>query len=386
MANKKFNLSSTTWGQEEIAAIQDVISSGNFTIGSKVKSFEEDFAAYHNQKFSVMVNSGSSANLLMIAALFFTREKPLKAGDEVIVPAVSWSTTFTPLQQLGLKLKFIDIDIDTLNFDLDSLAEAISDKTRLIMCVNLLGNPNKFDEIYQLISKRDIKLIEDNCESLGAKYHNQLTGTFGLMGSFSTYFSHHISTMEGGLVVTDDEELYHIMLSLRSHGWTRSLPQNSKIYKKIDDEFYESFNFILPGYNLRPLELEGAIGIEQLKKLNKFVQCRRDNASRFQEVFAKKDHIRIQKEIGQSSWFGFSLIPCDNKKESFYLLKDFLVKSGFEVRPIVAGNFLRNKVIDYFDYSISGEMVNANHVHDNGLFIGNHHYDMSEAFEELAKL
>lgn len=386
MTNKKFNLSSTTWGQEEIAAIQDVVSSGNFTIGSKVKSFEEDFAAYHNQKYSVMVNSGSSANLLMIAALFFTREKPLKAGDEVIVPAVSWSTTFTPLQQLGLKLKFIDIDIDTLNFDIDSLAEAISDKTRLIMCVNLLGNPNKFDEICQLISKRDIKLIEDNCESLGAKYHNKLTGTFGLMGSFSTYFSHHISTMEGGLVVTDDEELYHIMLSLRSHGWTRSLPQNSKIYKKTDDEFYESFNFILPGYNLRPLELEGAIGIEQLKKLDKFVQCRRDNASRFQEVFAKKDHIRIQKEIGQSSWFGFSLIPNDNKKESFYLLKDFLVKSGFEVRPIVAGNFLRNKVIDYFDYCISGEIVNANHVHDNGLFIGNHHYDMSEAFGELAKL
>ena len=219
-------------GEEEISAMQDVINSGNFTIGEKVKDFENNFADYHNMKHAVMVNSGSSANLLMVAALLFRSNNPIKQGDEVIVPAVSWSTTYTPLQQVGLKVKFVDIDIETLNFDLVQLKEAISSKTRLIMCVNLLGNPNRFDEINKIIGNRDITMIEDNCESMGAIYNDQLAGTFGEMGSFSTYFSHHISTMEGGLVVTNNEELYHIMLSLRSHGWTRSYRIIQKSIKK----------------------------------------------------------------------------------------------------------------------------------------------------------
>ena len=385
MIKQKYNLSSTTWGSEEISAMQDVINSGNLTIGKKVKDFENNFADYHNMKHAVMVNSGSSANLLMVAALLFKSNNPIKQGDEVIVPAVSWSTTYTPLQQVGLKVKFVDIDIETLNFDLVQLKEAISSKTRLIMCVNLLGNPNRFDEINKIIGDRDITMIEDNCESMGAIYNDQLAGTFGEMGSFSTYFSHHISTMEGGLVVTNNEELYHIMLSLRSHGWTRSLPDNSKIYKKRDDQFYESFNFILPGYNLRPLEIEGAIGIEQLKKLNGFIDKRRTNAKKFQEVMSSKHNLRIQKEIGKSSWFGFSIMPIGKDPECFLQLKNFLVESGFEIRPIVAGNFLKNKVIDYFDYSVHGQVDNANFVHDYGLFIGNHHFQMTEAFEQLKK-
>ena len=194
-----------------------------------------------------------------------------------------------------------------LNIDLDQLKSAITDKTKVILSVNLLGNPNDFNEINKLIKEKNILLLEDNCESLGAKLNNKFTGTFGLMGTFSSFFSHHISTMEGGLIVTDDEEIYHILLSLRAHGWTRNLPKvNYVTGTKSDNEFEESFKFVLPGYNVRPLEMSGAIGREQIKKLDNFIQIRRKNAEKFISFFANHPFIQIQKEIGESSWFGFS--------------------------------------------------------------------------------
>jgi CDP-6-deoxy-D-xylo-4-hexulose-3-dehydrase len=281
----KFPLATASWGQEEQNAMQRVIASGMFTMGANVQTFERDFAAYIGSRFCVMVNSGSSANLLMVAALFYTQNPKLKLkrGDEIIVPAVSWSTTYYPLYQYGLKIKFVDIDLETLNYDLDQLAEAVTDKTRAIMAVNLLGNPNDFDRISQIIGGRDIVLMEDNCESLGAKYNGKMAGTFGVMGSFSTFFSHHISTMEGGMIVTDDEELYQILLSLRAHGWTRDLPKHNLVCsEKSDDPFEESFRFVLPGFNVRPLEMEGAIGIEQVKRLPKLIEERRKNGKLLQ--------------------------------------------------------------------------------------------------------
>ncbi|HQU09922.1 MAG TPA: DegT/DnrJ/EryC1/StrS family aminotransferase, partial [Opitutales bacterium] len=224
-------MATTSWGQEEYDAMQRVIASGVFTMGVNVQVFERDFANYIGSKHCVMVNSGSSANLLMVAALFYTKNPKLqlKRGNEVIVPAVSWSTTYYPLYQYGLKIKFVDIDLNTLNYDLEQLEKAVTDSTRMIMAVNLLGNPNDFDRINQIIAGRDILMIEDNCESLGAKFNGKHAGTFGVMGSFSSFFSHHISTMEGGLIVTDDEELYHILLSLRAHGWTRNLPKENHV-------------------------------------------------------------------------------------------------------------------------------------------------------------
>ena len=216
-----YPLATTSWDQAEIDAMQEVIASGNFTMGKHVKQFEEDFASYFGSNYAIMSNSGSSANLLMIGALLFRKENPIKAGDEVIVPAVSWSTTYMPLQQYGLKVKFVDIDLHTLNFDLEQLKSAVSDQTRIILAVNLLGNPNDFNAISEIIGSRNIILLEDNCESMGARYEGQMAGSIGLMGTFSTFFSHHMSTMEGGMTITNDEELYHIMLSLRSHGWTK---------------------------------------------------------------------------------------------------------------------------------------------------------------------
>ena len=388
MSNEiKFPLATTTWDEKEYDAIHEVTKSGEFTMGPKVQEFEKEFAKVMGTKYCVMVNSGSSANLLMIASLFFTETNRLKRGDEVIVPAVSWSTTYFPLQQYGLKLKFVDIDLHTLNFDLDALETAISDKTKLVLAVNLLGNPNNFSKINAIIGGRNIELVEDNCESMGAMFCGKMAGTFGKIGTFSTFFSHHISTMEGGLIVTDDEEIYHILLSLRCHGWTRDLPEmNTLTGQKNPDKFFESFRFVIPGYNLRPLELSGAIGLEQLKKLPSIVQGRRENAKAFKRVFSECDKFILQKEIGCSSWFGFSIIFNPTIQISLKALRDRLDKSEIEYRPIVAGNFCKSESIKYIDHEIHGEIKNADLVDKNGLFIGNHHWDCSEIFERIFEI
>tara|TARA_Y100000768_G_scaffold379119_1_gene354426 strand:+ start:8582 stop:9739 length:1158 start_codon:yes stop_codon:yes gene_type:complete len=380
----EYKLATSSWGKEEINAINNVIKSDMYSMGPFVRKYEEEFASYFNSNHAVMCSSGSTANLLMIAALFYTKNPKLKRGDEVIVPAVSWSTTYFPLQQYGLHIKFVDVDINTLNFNLNSLKNAISDKTKLIFAVNLLGNSNDFDQINNIIKEKDVIIIEDNCESMGAKFNNKYCGTHGLMGSYSSFFSHHISTMEGGMIVTDDEELYHILLCLRAHGWTRNLPKKNKISNKSDDWFDESFRFILPGYNVRPLEMSGAIGLEQLKKLPSFIEKRRRNAKLFLKLFQNDNRFIIQKEIGESSWFGFSLI-IKNDLDRNKILKQ-LTNYKIEARPIVTGNFTKNEVIRFFDYSIYNELTNADILHKKGFFVGNSHVDLSQEINYLQKI
>ncbi|MDA8791728.1 DegT/DnrJ/EryC1/StrS family aminotransferase [Bacteriovoracaceae bacterium] len=385
--NTKYPLSLTSWGDEEINAIQSVIKKDSYSMGELVQKFESEFATWSGCKYAVMVNSGSSANLLAVAALFYTQNNPLKPGDEVIVPAVSWSTTYYPLLQYGLKLKFVDIDIDTLNFNLQALESAITENTRMIFAVNLLGNPNDFTIIKNFIKDKNIDLIEDNCESLGAILNGKKAGTFGTMGTYSCFFSHHISTMEGGLITTDSEELYHILLSTRSHGWTRHLPKNNLVSgTKSDNHFHESFKFVLPGYNLRPLEMSGAIGSEQLKKLDQFISVRRKNANLFQNHFIDHPHLQMQKEIGESSWFSFALMIKDDSLKSRDELIEYLSKNGVETRPIVAGNFVKNPVIKYFDYEVHDSTANADYLDQHGFYIGNHHIDLSENIEYFKSL
>jgi CDP-6-deoxy-D-xylo-4-hexulose-3-dehydrase len=384
----KFPLASSSWDELELNSLKDVIAADRFTMGEKVKTFEESFASYFGSRYAVMANSGSSANLILVAALRYIQDPKIRLnpGDEIIVPAISWSTTYNPLHQYGLHLKFVDVNSLTLNYDLSALSDAISDKTRAIMVVNLLGNPNDFDEIKRLTANRNIVLIEDNCESLGATFKGKSTGTFGVMGSFSFFYSHHISTMEGGMVLTNNEELYCLMLSIRSHGWTRDLPEKHALYNRGErDPFTDPFNFILPGYNLRPLEMSGAIGIEQLKKLPSIIQERRKNGALFQSKM--KDHPKfiVQQEIGESSWFGFSLILREEFKNQREIFANRLENLGFECRPIVAGNFVKNKVIEYFDYEVHGELKNADYIDRNGLLVGNHHYPITEAIDQLAK-
>lgn len=380
----KYPLASSTWDEKEIAAIQTVIDSNMFTMGQHVENYENQFARYFGSEYAVMVSSGSTANLLMVAALFYTQNPRLKRGDEVIVPAVSWSTTYFPLYQYGLKIKFVDIDTDTLNMDLDNLKLAISDNTRAILAVNLLGNPNDFNAIKEIIGERDILLLEDNCESMGATFENKQAGTFGLMGTFSSFFSHHIATMEGGCIVTDDEELFHILLCLRAHGWTRNLPRENRVTGiKSDDPFEESFKFVLPGYNARPLEMSGAIGIEQLKKLPGFLSHRKNNGDFFEELFSQHPYLKIQQQTGQSSWFGFSFVV---RKDAGITRKDVVAKltqAGIECRPIVSGNFSKNDVVKYFDYEKSDSLSNAEYIDKHGFFVGNHQVNIRDKIEHL---
>lgn len=377
----RYTLSDNTWDNKEFEALNEVIASGFFSMGEKVKAFEQDFAKKFNSKYAVMSNSGSSANLLAIAALVYS--KKLNAGDEVLVPAVSWSTTYFPLSQHNLKLKFIDIDAKTLNMDVTQVEAAITPNTKAIFAVNLLGNPNDFDVLNSICKKHNLILLEDNCESMGAFYKGKSAGTIGEMGTFSTFYSHHLCTMEGGVTVTDNEELYHYMLSIRAHGWTRNLPKDSKIYKKKEDAFYESFNFIMPGYNLRPIEMEGALGIEQLKKLDDIIAQRRENAKYFKSQINDLEGYRFQEETEDSSWFGFAIILEGKNIGKRSQLVKLLDQNNIDARPVVAGNFVRNKAVEYLDYSVHNTLKNADYIHDEAFFVGNHSKDNKKHVDRL---
>ena len=367
-----YELASDSWGQEEISAIQGVVDSGRYTMGEKVNEFELAFASKFGSRHCLMVSSGSMANLVSIAALFYKSDKPLQKGDEVIVPAISWATSFYPLQQYGLSLRFVDVDLQTLNIDISKLEAALTPKTKMVMAVSILGNPAELTRLREFCDKHDLILFEDNCESMGASLDGKYAGTFGDIGTFSTFFSHHISTMEGGLIITDDEELFHLMKSIRAHGWSRDLPDNTSIINKSDDDFFEAYRFILPGYNARPLEFSGAIGLQQLKKLDDLVAIRRKNADLFVEMFADDERFIIQKENGSSSWFSFTLILNPDIKTDRKQCLDHLRNEDIQFRIITGGCFPRHDVIKYFDYEIVDNLDNANIAHDRGFFVGNH--------------
>ncbi|MBI5741897.1 MAG: DegT/DnrJ/EryC1/StrS family aminotransferase [Nitrospirae bacterium] len=378
----RLGLTSSTFGPEERTAMIEVIDTGMLTMGRHVREFEERFAGYIGGKYALMVNSGSSANLVAVASLFFRKEKPLKRGDTVIVPCVSWATTFYPLHQYGLKLKFVDIDLETLNYDIESLKKAVTPDVKMIVAVSILGNPCRFDEITGICKENDIILFEDNCESMGAKFNGRYTGTFGLIGTFSTFYSHHISTIEGGLILTDDYEIYCLCKSLRNHGWTRDQGPESPIYRTKEDDFFEAYRFILPGYNVRATELQGAVGKEQLKKLDGFLKIRRQNAEYFKELFKDDRRFIIQKEVGESSWFSFTMIVRPesglNRKQVLRVLKN----AGIEHRIITGSNMLRHDVVEYFDYENTGS-GNADTAHDYGFFVGNHPVDIRDKIDYL---
>lgn len=381
-----FPLATSSWDEREYAAMQRVIESGFFTMGPLVEQFERDFAAQVGAKHAVMVNSGSSANLLVIAAAVLDPEIDLSPGDEVLVPAVSWATTYFPLQQYGLRLVFVDIDPETLNMDLELAARAIGPRTKAVFAVNLLGNPNDFSALMALAAAHDLLVLEDNCESLGAVFEGKQAGTFGLMGTFSTFFSHHISTMEGGVIVTDDERVRQYLVSLRAHGWTRGLPDKNHIHDKTGDPFEDSFCFALPGYNVRPVEMSGAIGIEQTRKIPMIIEERRRNGQYFASTMQGVEHVSIQREVGESSWFGFAMIlhgPLSGRRRE---LGAALTAAGIESRPVVAGNFTRNPAMSFLDASVPESLPAADKVHDDGFFVGNRHYPTTDSIDVLAEV
>jgi CDP-6-deoxy-D-xylo-4-hexulose-3-dehydrase len=379
----QYPLASSTWGLEEQEAAIKCILSGNLTMGVKVKEFEKIFADKLGSQFAVMVNSGSSANLLMLSALKYS-ELLEPSKNEIIVPAVSWSTTYFPISQNNFKLKFVDVDLNSLNLDVDVVRDAITPNTAAVFAVNILGQPCDLSRLSKLCQENNILLLEDNCESLGSKIDNRFGGTWGIMGSFSFFYSHHISTMEGGMICTDDQYFYEILLSLRAHGWLRDLPIDGLNFPRSGDEWIDKFNFVLPGYNLRPLEIEAAVGIEQLKKLDVFIEKRHINRLNFEIIAEKyKDRMKIQRGIGVSSNFGFSIILTGVWENLRPTLIKLLNKNGIESRPVIAGNFVNNPVIKFLNYEIFGELKNADYIHKNGLYIGNHHFEMENEFSAL---
>ena len=387
-----YNLASTTWDSQEVEVARALLEINQLTMGQEVKKFEEEFASFSGTKFAVMFNSGSSANLGMLAALKFMKDSPVVDGDEVIVPTVSWSTTYYPVNQVGLVLKFVDIDLNSLNIDLSLVKSAIGPKTKAILAVNLLGNPAELKALRELALLHNLILLEDNCESLGAEIDGEKAGTFGLAGTYSFFFSHHICTMEGGMVTTNDKTFAETLISLRAHGWTRGLEKENSVFNKSDDDWEDLFRFVLPGYNLRPLELSGAIGRVQLQKFPDFLNWRRSNAKVFIELFSGRDDVIVQTENGNSSWFGFSLVlngKLSGKRKE--LLAAFSLH-GIETRPIVAGNFTTNPVMKHLDYAELQEFPIAERIHKDGFFIGNHHLDFRdkikmvyEVFDDFAK-
>jgi CDP-6-deoxy-D-xylo-4-hexulose-3-dehydrase len=378
-----FPLATSSWDDAELAALQRVIASGRFTMGPLVAEFERRCAAAFGSEHAVMVNSGSSANLVAVAAAVLDPRNDLQAGDEVIVPAVSWATTYYPLHQYGLRLKFVDIDVDTLNLDLDQVEAAIGPRTKAVFAVNLLGNPIDYRRLQAIADEHGLLILEDNCESLGATFEGRFAGTFGAMGTLSAFFSHHISTMEGGIVLTDDDYLRQMLVSLRAHGWTRELAVDNVVHPKSGDAFEDLFRFVLPGYNVRPLEMSGALGIEQIAKVPGLIEGRRANAVYFRERLGGLDDVRLQKETGESSWFGFSLVLEGALAGRRADVVTALTGAGIECRPIVAGNFTRNPVMRYLDADVPAALPAADKVHVDGLFVGNHHYPVESQIDLL---
>ena len=372
-----YPLASASWDSEELAAIQSVIDSGFYTMGSRVRQFEKEFADYIGVKYAVMVNSGSSANLIGVQGVLYHPESPLKPGDAVIVPAVSWSTTYFPLHQAGLEMRFVDIDAKTLNMDIKQVRQAAKQpNVKAIFAVNLLGRSCDFSALQEIAHENGLLLMEDNCEGFGASHKGRKTGSFGIFGSFSFFFSHHLVTMEGGMLTTDDKALYCNALALRAHGWTREQPEGSHL--ELDEpEFTKKFRFVLPGYNLRPLEMSGAIGSVQLKKADSMIDIRRQNAKRFYELFSSLKDVMLPDYDPDCTWFGYALMINNLSGDERDDLANRLSRAGIETRPILSGNFLNNPVIEMMKYSVHGSLDVAEMVDTSGLFFGaqNHPLD-----------
>jgi CDP-4-dehydro-6-deoxyglucose reductase, E1 len=381
-----YELAADTWGREEIAAIERVIASGRYTMGAEVAAFEEAFAAYHGRKYAVMANSGSSANLLGVAALFYKKDRPLRRGDEVIVPAISWATTYHPLQQYGLKLKIVDVELDTLNIDPRQLERALSQKTRAIVGVSILGNPAALDVLRAFADRHGLYFFEDNCESMDAELGGQKAGTFGDLSTFSLFFSHHVSTMEGGMVTTNDRELYELAKSMRAHGWVRDLPADSVLHARTGDDFNEAYRFILPGYNVRPIEMSGAVGRAQLTKLPAMTAARRKNWKLFQRLFAGDNRFVIQRENGKGSAFCFTIVLAPGTGLDRALIFDALRRADIGFRMITGGCIIRHDVIRHYDYETVDDLPNACLAHDQGFFVGNHPFDLAPQIERLREV
>lgn len=373
-----YPLASDNWNWKEKLAIFKVMTSGRYTMGPEVMKFEKEFATHVKSEHAIMVNSGSSANLVGLSAWMYANN--IQPGMEVIVPSVSWSTTYFPITQLGLVPVFVDVDDLTFNISVAQVITNITEKTCAVMAVNLLGMPCELKQLYRICKEKNIALIEDNCESFGAKHWNRQCGTYGTFGTFSFFFSHHLQTMEGGMIVTDDDALADYARAIRAHGWVRDI-RSTVVYRKGSyPAFEENYKFIVPGYCMRPLEFSAAVGREQLKKANMFIERRRENAEVFQKEFYDL-HIQYEGPSNESSWFGFGVILPEGIERQ--PIVDRLKANGVEVRPVVTGNFLNQPCLKYMPHRYKNYPVNAEHIDKQGFYFGNDHRDRRKLIPQV---
>ena len=358
------------FSKEDINSGRKILSFGKFITMNKItKEFERKFAKYIGSKYALMVNSGSSANLLALFASINPMFKgKLKANDECLIPAICWSTSLWPIIQAGLKPKFVDVNLETFNIDLNDLKKKITKKTKAILTVHVLGNSTNMDELKKIIKKNNLILIEDTCESLGSKYKSKFLGSFGRFGTFSFFVSHQISAGEGGMIVCDNYEDYKIIHSLRAHGWDRGLNKSPN-----------NFNFINSGFNLRPMDVTAAIGLNQFKRMNKMINTRSSNRKKIIDSLKKSkkwtnqlDFLKPIKKL-TPSWFGLPILInkkfIRNKKK--YL--NYLNKNGIETRPIISGNFLNQPAAKLYKLKKGNNFFkNADEIEKRGFFIGLH--------------
>ena len=375
----KYPLLSNAFSKSDIGCGIKVLKSKRITMSKITKNFEKQFAKKIGCKYALMTNSGSSANLLAISSIVNPLFKnKLKAGDEVLIPAVCWSTSLWPIVQNNLKPVFVDVELDTFNMSIESLKKKITSRTKAIMCVHVLGTSSNMNQIQKLIKNKNILLIEDTCESLGAKFNNKYLGTFGEFGTFSFYYSHQITSGEGGMIVCNNSYNYNILKSLRSHGWSRETNFHSfykKKFKKMDGRFL----FINSGYNLRPTEVQAAIAQNQFKRLDNFINIRKKNRNKIIETIKKNpkwdDQFKFVKQSKwvSPSWFGLSIIiniKYLNKKKKFL---QYLTKIGIENRPILSGNFTNQPSTQLYKLNKDGFIFsNAEKIENLGFFIGLH--------------
>jgi CDP-4-dehydro-6-deoxyglucose reductase, E1 len=353
-----------------------VLKSKQLTLSKETKHFEKNFTSRLNSKYSLMVNSGSSANLLALQCLINPyRKKRLKKGDEIIIPTLCWSTSLWPIIQSNLKPVFVDINPTTLNIDENEIKKKINKKTKAILLVHVLGNSCDMTQIMSIKKKYNLILIEDNCESLGSKYKNKFLGTFGEFSSFSFYSSHQISSGEGGMICCKDKTDYNIIKSLRSHGWSRGTSFENKIYEN-NKHFDKRFIFFNSGYNLRPTEVSAAIGHNQFKRMDEFIKIRNINRKKIVNAVLKNHFLKnkinfySENKYVTPSWFGLSVKILSTKKNYKNIVIKKMEKNGIETRPIISGNFTNQPASIKYGLSKKQKFPNTDSVYDKSFFIG----------------
>ena len=368
--------------QDDRRAIVDFVStSDRFTNGAKVKEFEERWSEWLGIKFSLFVSSGSAANLLLISSII--EQLSLKPGDKVIVPAMTWVTNISPIIQLGLEPIFCDIDKQSFSFDIDHLNDlAIRyDDIKLVFVTHLFGIPAPIN-LYQEIFPEAV-FLEDCCESHGAIIDGRKVGTFSRASTFSSYFGHHINTIEGGFVSTNDRQLFELMKAKRSHGLAReSSPERYSEYIKKYQDVDEEFLFITDGFNLRNTEINAVLGLSQLGRLDSFILRRQELCARFEKFLREySDIFDIPNFLGNSSFcLPFVVKNLDTSKA----LRAYLSRHGVETRPLCSGNLLRQPFLRKF--KIKRQDLVVDYLHFHGFFIGNNHLITDEEFERLERL